>query len=71
MDDQLFRTALERCGVRDKMNFRLGEVVALSGMTKNAILKMKESLNAWRPPNYNWDCYPREQVKELLLGTLK
>ena len=63
-----FRARLSASHVRDKMNYRLGEVATLTGFSPAALLKMKDAggLKPWRPAGYNWDCYPREQVKALL-----
>ena len=63
-----FAARLKACGCRDKMNYRLGEVATVSGFSPAALLKMKDAgqLKPWRPAGYNWDCYPREQVKALL-----
>jgi hypothetical protein len=63
-----FRARLQTCGVRDKMNYRLGEVETISGFSKPALLKMKDAgqLNPWRPAGYGWDCYRREEVVALL-----
>ena len=63
-----FISRLRACGVRDKLNYRLGEVQTITGFSQAALLKMKDagSLRPWRPAGYKWDCYPREQVKSLL-----
>lgn len=63
-----FVARLRACGVRDKLNYRLGEVQTITGFSAKALLKMKDAgaLRPWRPAGYNWDCYPREQVKGLI-----
>lgn len=63
-----FLARLRACGVRDKMNYRLGEVATISGFSPAALGKMKDAgqLHPWRPAGYNWDCYRREEVKALL-----
>ncbi len=63
-----FLARLLACKVRDKMNYRLGEVETITGFSQASLLKIKNAggLKPWRPAGYNWDCYPREQVKALL-----
>jgi len=53
--------------IPDKLYFRLGEVVGLTGFSKRAILKLKEAgtLKPVRLRGYGWECYPREQVVKL------
>lgn len=66
--ERRFTNRLRACGVRDKLNYRLGEVQTITGFSAKALLKMKDAgaLRPWRPAGYNWDCYPREQVKSLV-----
>lgn len=54
--------------IPDKIYFRLGEVVNLTGFSKRAILKLKAAgtLTPERIRGYGWDCYPRAQVVKLL-----
>jgi len=66
--EQRFAARLKACGVRDKLNYRLGEVETITQFSREALLKMKRAgcLNPWRPAGYNWDCYRRDEVKGLL-----